>query len=266
MYSWNWEPGLLLGLAAQLGAYLACTVGPLRRFFPGTGPATPLEIQLFLFGWLTLFAALVSPVDTLSGYSLSMHMVQHILLTLVAPPFMLAGTPRWLLRPLLRIPYAVRFGRFITNPIVVFLIFNIVFVVWHVPANYDLTLRVLPVHILEHAMFFGTAVLAWWPTFGPLDEVPAAHPLAQTAFLFFQALPTTILGAVIAFASEPLYPHYTTVPRLWGMSVLDDQQLAGLIMWVPGSLVYFGVLTVVFIRWLNRDDRDPGQYPRSTAL
>jgi putative membrane protein len=260
VYSWNWEPGLLLGLAAQLGAYLACTVGPLRRFFPGSGTASALEIQLFVLGWLSLFVALVSPVDTLSTYSLSMHMVQHILLTLIAPPLMLLGTPSWLFKPIARVPFALPVGRFLTNPIFVFLLFNVIFLAWHVPAYYNAALTTLPIHILEHIMFFGAATLAWWPVFSPLDDLPRAHPLAQTAFLFFQALPSTILGALIAFAPEPLYPHYTTVPTLWGMTVMDDQQLAGLIMWVPASLVYFGVLTVVFIRWLNRDDRDPAPF------
>jgi putative membrane protein len=194
-----------------------------------------------------------------------MHMVQHILVTLIAPPLLLLGTPSWLLQPIARVPLAVRAGRYITGPIFAFLLFNIVFTAWHVPANYNLALTDLHVHILEHAMFFAAAVIAWWPVFSPIDEIPRAHPLAQTAFLFFQALPSTILGAIIAFAPEPLYPHYTTAPRLWGMTVMDDQQLAGLIMWVPASLIYFGVLTIVFLRWLNRDDRDPEPYAHRTT-
>jgi putative membrane protein len=265
MYTWNWEPGLLFGLAMQIWAYLICTVGPLRRFFPGAGAPTPLEIQLFILGWLTLFAALVSPIDTLSAYSLTMHMVQHILITLIAPPLMLLGTPSWLLQPLTRLPYAIPIGRWLTSPLVAFALFNIVFIGWHVPANYDLALTSQLFHILEHVMFFATAVIAWWPIFSPLDELPRSHPLAQTAFLFFQSLPATILGAIIALAQEPLYPYYTNVPTLWGMSVMEDQQLAGLLMWVPASLVYFGVLTVVFIRWLSRSDREPDPHARRSA-
>jgi putative membrane protein len=258
MFAWNWTPALLIGMAAQIGAYLLCTVGPLRRFFPGTHKATPVEIQLFALGWLTLFVALVSPIDRLGGYSLTMHMVQHILLTLVAPPLMLLGTPRWLFTPIMRVSLARPIGRFLTNPVVAFLLFNVVFIGWHVPAVYDAANVILTVHILEHMMFFGTAVLAWWPVCSPMDELPRAHPLAQTVFLFAQSLPATILGAIIAFAPEPLYTYYTAVPNPFGMTVMDDQQLAGLVMWIPGSLVYFGVLTFVFIRWLNRDERDAG--------
>jgi putative membrane protein len=111
-----------------------------------------------------------------------------------------------------------------------------------------------PVHILEHLTFFATAALTWWPIFSPLDELPPMQPGLQVIYLFLQSLPPTILGAILTFASEPLYATYVRAPRLWGMDVLTDQQLAGLIMWIPGSLVFFGVLTVVFIRWLNRDE------------
>ncbi len=263
MYAWNWEPLLLLGLAVQLTAYLLCTVGPLRRFFPSAGPASPLEVQLFCLGWLCLFVALVSPIDTLAGVSLTMHMTQHLLLVLFAPPLMLLGTPEWLFRPIMRLPVVPQIAMTLTRFIPALLIFNVVFIVWHVPANYELTLRDQRFHILEHALFFGTAVLTWWPIFGSLPELPRTHPLSQTVYLFLQSLPATILGALITFSNDVLYPHYLTQPRLWGLSVMDDQQLGGLIMWIPGSLVYFAVLTFVFIRWLNREDRpQPRPKPR----
>ncbi len=256
MYAWNLEPTLLIGLIGQVAAYLVC-IGPLRRLFPGSAAVPAAQIQIFLLGSLTMFAALVSPLDTLAGYLFSAHMVQHLLLALVAPPLLLAGTPRWLFRPLLQLPFALPIGRFLTNPLVTLLVFNIVFIGWHVPAFYDLALRSQPVHIAEHLSIFATATLTWWPIFSPMDELPRAHPLLQTAYLFFQSLPSTILGALIAFADHPLYPYYTGVPRIWGVSLLDDQQIAGLIMWIPGSMVFFGVMAVVFIRWLNRGDQTP---------
>jgi putative membrane protein len=253
MYQWNWEPGLLAGLIAQIGAYLAC-VGPLRRWFPGSEPVAASQVQVFALGWLALFAALVSPVDTLATSLLTMHMVQHLLLTLVAPPLMLMGTPRWLLRPLLRLPGALPIGRMLTRVVPAFFIYNIVFGLWHVPRYYELALANEQVHILEHLTFFVTAALTWWPICSPLDELPARPPGVQVLYLFLQSLPPTILGAILTFASEPLYPSYVRAPHLWGLDPLTDQQLAGLLMWIPGSLVFFGVLTVVFIRWLNRDE------------
>lgn len=264
MYTWNWEPGLLAGLALQIGAYLAC-VGPLRRLFPSSAPVPRHQAQIFGLGWLALFIALVSPIDTLSESLLTMHMVQHLLLTLVAPPLMLLGTPRWLFRPLLRLPGALLLGRLITGPVLAFIVYNAVFSLWHVPKYYELTLNSQLFHILEHAMFFGAAALTWWPICSPLDELPRAHPGVQVVYLFLQSLPPTILGALLTFAEAPLYPSYLRAPRLWGLDPLSDQQLAGLIMWIPGSLVFFGVLTVIFLRWLSRDE-DPGPWRRSDPV
>ena len=169
MYTWNWEPSLLIGLALQAGVYLAC-VGPLRHLFPGSEPVSPGRIQTFLLGNLVLFVALVSPLDTLGDvYLLSAHMIQHLLITLIAPPLLLAGTPRWLFRPLLRLPYALQVGRVITHPVFAFLVYNIVFTGWHLPVLYEATLHSLPIHILEHIMFIVTATLTWWPIFSPLE-------------------------------------------------------------------------------------------------
>lgn len=256
MYEWNFEPGLMVNLALIAAGYALCVTGPLRRFFPGNEPPTPVQVRLFFVGWVVLFIALASPIDSLASYLLTMHMLQHLLLAMVAPPFLLLGLPRWVLRPLMRIPGAYPVGSFITNPVFVFFAFNAVFALWHVPFYYDLALRDERFHILEHVMFFAIGVLSWWPVCSPMDELPPAHPLLQTAYLFFMSLPSTIIGALIAFAEAPLYPYYALRPRLWGISLGDDQQLAGLIMWVPGSLIYFAVLTVVFIRWLNREESD----------
>lgn len=256
MFRWNLEPTLIMGLIGQVAAYLAC-VGPLRSWFPGAR-AVPLGQQImFVLGSLTMFAALVSPLDTLGeGYLLSAHMLQHMLITLVAPPLMLKGTPIWLLRPLLRLPLALPIGRLVTHPIVTFGLFNLVFLGWHVPDFYELALRNQFVHILEHMLFFGTATLTWWPIFSPLEELPPHSPGMQILYLFLQSIPATILGAVITFSEDVIYPTYANAPRVWDLTPLDDQRFAGLLMWIPGSLVYFAVLTVIFFRWFNANEGD----------
>lgn len=253
MYEWNLEPQLVLGLIGQISVYLLLT-GPLRHYFPDSAPVPRGQIQLFAIGWLALVIGLLSPIDTLSSYLLTMHMAQHLLLTLVAPPLMLLGTPRWLFRPLLRLPGALPIGQMLTGPVPAFLIYNFTFSLWHAPRFYDLAVINEYVHILEHAMFFLTAALTWWPLCGPLDELPPQPAGVKVIYCFLQTFPPTILGAILTFASQPIYTTYARAPRLWGLSALTDQQLAGLIMWIPGSLVFFGVLTVVFIRWLNRDE------------
>ncbi|HNP85617.1 MAG TPA: cytochrome c oxidase assembly protein [Kouleothrix sp.] len=265
MFAWNWDISVLLGLAVQVGAYLLC-IGPLRSRFPGSEPVSPAQVQTFLLGSLVLFIALCSPIETLGdGYLLSAHMIQHLLITLIAPPLLLLGTPRWLFRPLLRLPFALPIGRFITNPIFAFLSFNLVFAIWHTPAYYEATLRSLPIHILEHVLFFTTATLTWWPVFSPMDELPRLPDPAQCLYLFLESLPPTILGALITFAGWILYPTYARAPRVWGLSAALDQQIAGLTMWIPGALVFLSVLTVVFFRWFNADEYSPSQDARSVV-
>jgi putative membrane protein len=256
MYTWNFEPTLVIGLLLQPLAYLAC-IGPLRRWFPGAAPVSSMTAQIFLLGSLVLFVALVSPIDTLSAVSLTMHMVQHLLITLVAAPLLLAGTPPWLFRPLLRLPFATPVGRFLTAPVAAFIIYNATFSLWHVPRYYDLALQDQGVHIAEHISFLVAAVLGWWPIFSPMKELPRLAPMPQCVYLFFQSLPPTILGALITFAPTVIYAPYANAPQVLGLAPLQDQQLAGLIMWVPGGLIFFAVLTVVFIRYLNRDEYEP---------
>lgn len=265
MYEWSWEPSVLIGLASMTGGYLA-GVGPLRARFAGSAPVEPSRLAMFLLGVLVLFFALVSPLDTLAdGYLLTAHMIQHLLMTLIAPPLLLAGMPGWLLRPLLRLPLALPIARTLTGPVAAFLLFNMTFAAWHAPNLYERSLGSLPVHILMHVMFFGTAVLTWWPIFSPLDELPPLPAPGQCLYLFFESLPPTVLGAVITFAGDVLYPTYAAAPRAWGLSPLNDQQLAGLIMWIPGALVFFVVLTAVFFRWLNRDEFEPSPDGRRRA-
>lgn len=257
MFAWTWEPGLLFGLGSQAALYLALT-GPLRRWFPGAKPVPLWQMLTFLLGNLTLFIALVTPLGTLSdGYLLSAHMVQHLLLTLIAPPLLLVGTPRWLFRPLLRLPFALPIGQFLTNPLVAFLAYNVTFLIWHVPRFYEASLSIQPVHIAQHVAFIVTATLTWWPIYSPMDELPRLSPPLQCLYLFAQVLPMKVLAALITFANFVIYPTYADAPRVWGISVMDDQQLAGLLMWIPGFLILFAVFTVVFLRFMESDDYRP---------
>ncbi|MFN5935541.1 MAG: cytochrome c oxidase assembly protein, partial [Roseiflexaceae bacterium] len=146
--------------------------------------------------------------------------------------------------------------RAILHPISAFLIFNVIFVAWHVPANYDLAVRDVNTHALEHIMFTIGAILSWWPVFSKQPELPRATPGVLMLYLFFMSLPPTIIGALLTFAGYIIYPAYDAVSRPWGMSAQIDQELAGLLMWLPGGLVYFVVLTVVFFRWFNRPGDD----------
>ena len=249
--NWNFEPTIVLGIALLSATYALC-VHEWRWRFPGSEPVSRRQITCFALAMLTLVAALLSPIDDLSDhYLLLMHMVQHLLLTLVMPPLLLLGLPAWMLRPLLRRPFVLPLMRRLTQPLAAFVLFNAVFAGWHVPALYEATLESEPLHVLEHLMFMATAILTWWPIVSPLPELPRAMYPLQVLYLFLQSVVPTILGGIITFADGVLYATYQDAPRIWGISAAEDQQWGGLIMWIPGSLIYLTALTVVFFTWFE---------------
>jgi putative membrane protein len=147
-------------------------------------------------------------------------------------------------------------GQALFNPVAVLLISNAILIGWHVPANYDLAVRDQNVHVLEHVMFIFGAFLSWWPVYSQLPQLPRSTPGALMIYLFFMSIPPTIIGALLTFAGFVVYPAYEGVARPWGMTAQADQELAGLIMWLFGGLIYFAILTVIFFRWFNRPGDD----------
>ncbi len=257
--SWSFEPSIILGGALLYGGYLWLT-GRLRHRFPGDRPRTRSELAFFTSGILVLFIALVSPLDRLGDdYWFTAHMVQHLLLTLAAPPLLLLGTQGWLFEPLRDHKRLLALGRFLANPYLAFFAFNFVFSIWHVPSLSDAALNSESVHIVEHLTFIGSAVLTWMPVLSPTPLLPRLALPVQVLYLFIQSLVPTILGAVICFADAPLYSFYTQAPRIWGLGVMEDQLYAGLIMWIGGALIFLLALTVVFFKWFNRQEQVEGQ-------
>ncbi len=228
----------------------------MRSRFNASRPVPRTRAAWFLLGAWIILLALVSPLDGLSDeYLFSAHMVQHLLLTLVAPPLLLMGTPGWMLRPVLRYRIVAQVARVLTTPLVSFTVFNAVFLTWHLPALYEATLHNESIHILEHLLFMATGVLNWWPILSPLPELPRLSSPGQILYLFLEAVPETVLGALIVLAPTVLYPTYAAAPRLLGLDVLADQQIAGLVMWTLGGMIYLGTLAAVFFAWFGREER-----------
>ena len=253
---WALEPTVAFAGFVLVAGYLA-VIGPLNRRFPGAAARTVSRHQkvCFLLGSLAWLIALGPPLDDWSGrFLLSAHMVQHLLLTLVAPPLWLLGTPAWALRPLLRWRVVDRIGYVLTRPLVAFALSGVVFAAWHIGSLYDLALRNEAVHILEHELFIGTALLAWWPVVGPLPEWPKLAPPLQCLYLFLQTVPGGIVGSFITLAAPGLYEHYVGAPRIFGISLATDQEIAGLLMWVGVFTIYLGVVTIIFFRWAAAED------------
>jgi len=258
-YEWSWSlhPSVLIG-TGLLGALYVWGIGPLRRR-RNLGPPVPAARRLaFAAGLLVLLVSLNGPIHDLSDYYLfSVHMVQHLLLTLVFPPLLIWGTPGWLLRPLVRPPAVLAVARVVTRPLVAAAIFTLNLAVWHLTPFYELMMRSHDVHIATHLMFIVAATILWFPVMSPVPELPRLSYGIGMLYLFLVGIPMQIVAAMITLADEVLYPWYTAAPRTWGLTPLADQQLGGIIMWVPAGIVPLVAFTVVFFRWAAAEPDEP---------
>ena len=256
---WNWRPGTLIGAVFVLSLYLIA-VGPARKRYFKAPEVKNSQIICFILAIITILIAQVSPLDALSDeYLFSAHMAQHMLLTAVAAPLLLLGLPDWMLQPFLKHPRIKRTLAFLTYPIFAFLIFNLNFLIWHFPTFYEATLENEIIHFIEHMLFLVTALLFWWPIFSPSSELPRLSYPYQVLYLFLAAVPSTILGALIIFSPTILYETYLNAPRITILDPMTDQQIAGVLMAMVGSMIYLIVLSIVFFKWLNQEEKhNPG--------
>ncbi|MCX6023700.1 MAG: cytochrome c oxidase assembly protein [Chloroflexi bacterium] len=262
---WELAPSILIGLVALQLAYLA-GIGPLRVRYDLGEPVERWRIICFEMAILTIFFATSSPLHYLSDTRLfSAHMVQHLILAQVMPPLLLIGTPGWLLRPFLRIR-PVRFvAGVLTSGVVSFFLFSAVFALWHMPEFYDAAMREHKLHAVQHLMFMSSAVILWWPIYSPLAELPRLVQPLQMLYLFLQSIPSSIIGALVTLVERPSYQWYIEAPRIFNISALDDQKLGGLIMWVPGSMIFWIFLTVVFFQWWDSTEHEERDEVPATA-
>lgn len=253
---WHGHPDALIGLVALQGFYLA-GVGPFRKRYNLATSVNPLQIASFTLGVLVIFLSLLSPLHILSDqYLFSAHMLQHMFLTLVAPPLLILGTPGWLIRPLLRPNLMFKLTKFLTNPVIAFFAFIIIFSVWHIPGLYNLSVTNHGIHIFEHLIFIASAVLMWWPLTSTMPEIPRlSYPLGML-YLFLLSLAQIIVFAPITFSQSPLYEWYANAPRISAITPVMDQQIGAIIMKIGGSLYFLVLIIVLFFRWYNSENRD----------
>jgi len=258
--SWTFEPWIIVALLLAAIIYLRGWWRVHRRL-PRRFPLW--RLIAFQAGLLTLFLALSSPLHEFGELLLQFHMVQHLLLMMVIPPLLLLGAP---LLPLLRgLPRPVlqglgpffastvlqRLGRFLTHPLVCLLAFTVSNVAWHVPSLYEIALQSEFWHDVQHICFLSTGLLFWWPVAQPWPSRRRWPLWTMIPYLLFADIQNTALSAFLIFSERVLYPTYAIVPRLWGISVLDDQAAAGAIMWVPGSVIFLVPVAVLSIRLLD---------------
>lgn len=248
LWRWSIHPSTAIGIAA-LGALYLWAAHRLRK------EPTLAQRSYFFAGLLVMFVSLNGPIHDLSDdYLFSAHMVQHLLLTMVMPPLLISGTPGWLLRPLLGNRFVAPVARFLTRAPVCFVVFSLVLAVWHLPVFYNAAMAAHNIHIVQHLFLMSAAVLMWWPLLSPLPELPRLSYPGQMLYSFLAGIPMWIISVYITMANHILYPAYSAAPRVLGLSPQEDQLLGGLIMWVPGGMMFMIILSVVFFKWNARGE------------
>ena len=251
---WAWYPSVLLGISLWTGAYLIL-IGPLRRRNTWGEAPKPWQQIAFHSGTLILVVALISPLDELGDeYLFSAHMLQHLLMMFVTAPLWLLGSLAGLIDLILPKQLVVP-ALWMTRPVAAFIVFTSVMYIWHFPGLYNLAQANEGVHILEHLMYIGSSLIGWWPVASQAGSIISKPPApVSMLYLFLMTIPCTALAAILTFSSQPLYPLYVEAPRIIGLSVLEDQHMGGLLMWLPTHMVLLLALGITFFQWLNSDE------------
>jgi putative membrane protein len=249
---------LLAGVLEVTYLWAIARLGPLSVPH-GERPATRRQIVSYTLGVLTLLVATQWPIhDLAEGYLFSVHMFEHVLISLVAAPLMLLGMPAWLLRTLVS-PRPVNWlVRRFTRPFIAFVVFNTMIVFTHWPLVMDFMLNHHPWHFAGHVLLFVTSVLMWWPVVSPLPEMPGLSYPGRMMYLFLQSIVPTVPASFLTFGHTPLYHFYVGAPRIWGLSVLTDQTISGLLMKLLGGAILWTVLAVIFFRWYQQEHASDG--------
>jgi putative membrane protein len=263
--AWSAEPAVIAGLAVAAIVY-ARAARVARKRSGGSAPRWP-TIGSFATGWLALAVALLSPLDRLGETLFAAHMAQHLMLIVVAAPLLVLGAPPmlwlWALptpqrhtvaRWSMRSSFARGLQAVITNPPAVLAAHAIALWFWHFPRPYQAALANPIIHILEHGSFLGTALLFWWVTLHPSGRRRLGFG-ASILYVGITLCQSGALGALLMFSARPWYPLHAAGDALWSITPLEDQQLAGLIMWIPAGVVYIAAAAALFIRWMHVDER-----------
>ncbi len=263
-WSWSWQPypGVWILVALLIGGYVTAlrrrSGRPRPRPHPHP-PARPLELVAFALGVLTFWLAADWPIGPLgAGYLVSVNTLRYLLFALVAPPLLIGGTPTWLLRAVLRPAQAARLVRFLSRPLIAFVIFNTVLVATHLPTIVDSLAGSQLGSFTVDMAWFVSGLIFWWPVLGPLPELGQLSYPARLVYLIMNVFIPTIPAAFLTFADYPIYALYELAPRIGNLSATADQQLAGLTMKVVGGFIIFGTASVLFFRWYAREEREDG--------
>jgi putative membrane protein len=262
--TWAWEPGTIIPLVLSGWLYAQ----GIWRLWSAAGVGHGIKVfsaGCFAAGWISLTLALISPLHPWGQVLFWPHMAQHEILMLISAPLLVLGQPMAVFLKALPPAWARSLAamgnsrgwlgvwQWITAPFVAWVIHGIALWVWHVPMLFEATLHSEFIHALQHLSFLFSALLFWWAVIHG-QRRSLAYGMA-VLYLFTTALHSGLLGAMLTFSTRPWYPTYAHTGPQWGLTPVEDQQLGGLIMWVPAGLVYVAVGLALFAAWLNESDR-----------
>ena len=262
--AWSFDPLVTAGLTSSAVVY----VFGLRNLWSVSGVGSGIsgwEAAAFACAWISMFIALVSPLHPWGEVLFSAHMSQHEVLMLISAPLFVIGRPfiaaMWFVPRNWRRPFGSilngsilkRLWRFVTTPFVAWAIHAIALWTWHIPFLFQATLRSDLVHTFQHASFFLSALLFWWAIICRSKGMSSYG--AGVLYLFTTSIHSGLLGVLLTLTSRVWYPAYSESTASWGLSPIEDQQLGGLIMWVPAGIVYIVAALIMFAGWLKESDR-----------
>lgn len=269
--AWTWSAYISVPLFVTAIIYLA---GLLRMRERGA-KLRPFPVLCFATGWLSLFLALESPMHEISEQLFWVHMTQHEILMLVSAPLLILSQPaapflfalpeRWRapIAGIGKIQFVNRAWLFIAAPFTAWMLQALALWVWHAPKLFDATLESDLVHAAQHVSFLGTALLFWWTLFH--KHAAKLGYGGAILYVFTTAIHTSVLGALLTFALHPWYLPYAQTAPLWGLTALQDQQIGGLIMWIPAGTLLTIVALVLLAKWMRHSDTR-WEYTRTAAL
>ena len=266
--AWSFDPVVVAMLIASAGIY---TIG-IGKLWRESGRGSAISVRgaiCYGLGWLSLVLALISPIHSWGEVLFAAHMTQHEMLMLISAPLIVLGRP--LIAAMWAMPRAwrlvvgagVRYDTisrtwgFFTGPTVAFIVHGLALWVWHIPLLFQATLESDVIHTLQHASFLGSALLFWWAII--YGKRGVASYGAGVLYLFVTSIHSGILGAFLTFTRRLWYPIYAPTAAEWGLTPIEDQQLGGLIMWVPAGIVYIIAALFMFAAWINASEKVAGR-------
>ncbi len=256
LLNWEFEPSIVIGCIILLAAYFIATRAKLN-----------IRALSYTLGVLTIFLALTSPIDLLADhYLFSVHMLQHMMIGIIAPPLMLAGLPASFVESWLRFPLIDKTERLLGHPPIALFAGISTIWFWHLPYFYDLALRNEGIHTFEHMMFIVTGFMLWWPVLNPITE-RRLKPMMAIIYMGIASTLGMILGIIFTISDTSFYSYYANpedelegtlklIREDWHLTQVDDQKLGGAIMWEPMGCIFLWVIMSAMIDWFKHSEHE----------